>query len=401
MTIRTLAIITSQAFSLVNFRGPLIRELVARGVRVYALAPDYCDQVREEVLALGAEPVDYRVQKVGLNPLRDTRDTLALARLFKRLGVDATFGYFIKPVIYGAFAARLAGVPRHYSMVEGRGFVFEGRWSELSLPRRWMRRGVAWLYRQALARSERTIFLNRDDTLYFLLNGMVTRERVVRIHGIGLDLEHFSPVPSHTAPVRFVMVSRMLKAKGVYEFVEAARRVKARFPEAEFRLVGPTDSHPRSVPAAELRAWHRQGLVEWVGQARDVRRWFHDASVYVLPSWYGEGVPRGNQEAMAMARPVITTDWIGCRDTVAHGVNGFLVPTRDSEALAEAMRRYLEAPELIEQHGRQGRRLAERLYDVRQTNDRICRALGIPALAADEAIQAPRHASDQQREAKA
>src|SRR5690554_405506 len=118
MTIRTLAIITSQAFSLVNFRGPLIRELVARGVRVYALAPDYCDQVREQVLALGAEPVDYRVQKVGLNPLRDARDTLALARLLKRLEVDATFGYFIKPVIYGAFAARLAGVPRHFSMVE-------------------------------------------------------------------------------------------------------------------------------------------------------------------------------------------------------------------------------------------------------------------------------------------
>ncbi|WP_111414071.1 glycosyltransferase family 4 protein [Billgrantia lactosivorans] len=377
MPIKTLAIITSQAFSLVNFRGPLIRDLVAHGIRVYALAPDYCTEVREKVMALGAEPVDISLCNTGMNPFRDLLDTLKLARLLKRIRPDATFGYFIKPVIYGAFASRLAKVPRHYSMVEGRGYVFEGHSEELGLGRRIMRRGVTALYRRALALSDCTIFLNRDDMNFFQLKRMVTNDRVARIHGIGLDLAHFMPLAPHREPIRFVMISRMLTAKGVYEFVEAARRVKEVRPEVEFCLVGGTDTHDRSVPRQQLVAWRKQGLVEWVGHSRDVRYWLARASVYVLPSWYGEGVPRGNQEAMAMARPVITTDWVGCRDTVVHGHNGLLVPPKDPQALASAMLHYVEHPQAIEEHGRHGRSMAERLYDVRQTNSRIFAAMGL------------------------
>lgn len=215
---------------------------------------------------------------------------------------------------------------------------------------------------------------------------MVTNDRVARIHGIGLDLDHFAPAAPQLTPLRFVMVSRMLKAKGVYEFVEAARLVKARVPEARFRLVGGADATSRSVPRRQLEAWHEEGVVEWVDRVHDVRDWLADASVYVLPSWYGEGVLCGNQEAMAMARPVITTDWVGCRDTVVHGHNGLLVPPRDVPALAEAMLSYVHAPELIVQHGRNGRLMAQNLYDVRQTNARIFSALGLvrePLLCAD------------------
>lgn len=377
MSIRKLAIISSQAFSIVNFRGPLIVELVRRGVTVYALAPDYDEGLRRRVAELGAIPVDYRLARAGVNPVRDAVAVWDLTRTLRRIAPDATLGYFVKPVIYGSIAAWLAGVRRRFSLIEGLGFVFADGPDSSGIRRRILRTLVARLYRFALARNHGVIVLNRDDIATLGNSGVLDPGKAVLIPGTGVDLEHYrvTPIPLH--PLTFLLVARMLREKGVGEFVDAARAIKRDRPETRFVLVGGTDFNPGSVSARQLEAWMKEGVVEWVGQVDDVRPWFARSSVFVLPSYYREGIPRGNQEAMASGRPVITTDWVGCRETVEDGVNGILVPVRDTPALIEAMRRYIDEPALVQQHGLAGRRMAEERFDVRAINRRFLDVLGL------------------------
>lgn len=373
---RRLAIISNQAFSLVNFRGYLIRELVAAGVEVYALAPDYDDRFRGEVRSLGAVPVDFSLARTGMNPLRDGLDLLRLTNLLRRIRPDATLGYFIKPVIYGTIAAWLAGVPRRYALIEGLGYVF----TESGAKESWRRVVLCWivsaLYRAALKRAERVFFLNDDDISEFVEKGIVDQDKTVKLGGIGVDLDEWRPLPPSMQPLTFLLAARLLREKGIVEYAEAARRVKRRYPNVRFVLLGGLDPNPGGLTQSEVEGWVREGLLEWPGHV-DVKPWLAQTSVYVLPSYYREGVPRSTQEAMAMGRPVITTDAPGCRETVEHGRNGFLVPVRDPRALAEAMLRFIEQPELIESMGRESRRMAEERFDVYKVNAVMLQAMGI------------------------
>ncbi len=370
-----LALISSQAFSLGNFRGPLIRDLVRAGIEVYALAPDYDPAQRAVVRALGAVPVDFSLSRTGMNPLRDGLDMLRLAMTLRRLRVDVSFGYFIKPVIYGTLAAWLAGIPRRFAMIEGLGFVFTASGTRLSRQRRLLRKGVEGLYRLALRRAERVIFLNDDDLAEFVEGGLVSRGQAVCVRGTGVVLAEWPWVRPVVEPVTFLLAARLLREKGIVEYATAARRVKARHPQARFVLLGGLDPNPGGLSRAEVQAWVAEGLLEWPGHV-EVKPWLAQTSVYVLPS-YREGVPRSTQEALAMGRPVITTDAPGCRETVVDGENGFLVPVRDVDALAERMIRFIEQPGLIETMGRRSRQLAEERFDVRRINARILDILGI------------------------
>ena len=371
-----LAIISNQAFSLINFRGPLIRALVEAGVQVHALAPDYDADTRAGVAALGAQPVDYSLTRAGMNPLRDGLDTLRLARLLRRLRPDAALGYFIKPVIYGTLAAWLARVPRRYAMIEGLGFVFTDGGDRLPLRRRLLRAAVRGLYRAALGRAHRVVFLNREDTDDFVRAGLVASDKARCLGGIGVDLAEWTPAPAVTAPVTFVLAARLLREKGIVEYVEAAARVRSQHPAVRFVLLGGLDPNPGGLSQAELDAWVRAGLIEWPGHVA-VRPWLAQASVFVLPSYYREGVPRSTQEAMAMGRPVITTDAPGCRETVVEGVNGLLVPPRDVDALERAMLRFIEEPALVARMGQESRRLAEERFDVRRANAVLMEMMGL------------------------
>lgn len=371
----SIAVITSQAFSLVNFRGPLLKALLKRRIRVYALAPDFDDETRAGVSALGAEPVDYSLTRAGTNPLRDIADIAGLCRLLRSLKPDMTLAYFIKPVIYGSIAARLVRVPRRYSMIEGLGYVFMEGTSADSLLQRALRHVVPLVYKLALKSNEKVFFLNREDLAQFIEGSLVDQRQVVRIDGTGLDLGHYAPAAPVLTPLTFLLIARMLREKGVYDFIEAARAVRTRFPDTRFVLVGGTDPNPGSVKESDLKGWVDEGLVEWPGHVNDVRPWIARASVFVLPSYYREGVPRSSQEAMAMGRPVITTDWVGCRETVRDGVNGYLVPPRDPEALALAMQRFVEAPDLISKMGSEGRRIAEERFDVNVINRQMLDAM--------------------------
>lgn len=369
------AIVSSQAFSMFNFRGPLIRDLVASGVQVHALAPDYDDELRQQISSLGANPVDFQLTRTGMNPVHDVLDTLRLTALLRRLRPDVTLGYFIKPVIFGTLAAWLAGVPRRVAMIEGLGYVFSSSGSRQTWGRKLLRTLVSLLYRFSLARAQKVIFLNKDDLAEFVEAGFVHEAKALNLGGIGVDLSDWPLAPPVTQPVTFLLAARLLREKGIVEYAEAARLVKARHPEVRFVLLGGLDPNPGGLGQPEVQAWVREGLLEWPGHVA-VKPWLAQASVYVLPSYYREGLPRSTQEAMSMGRPVITTDAPGCRETVDEGVNGFLVPVRDVPALVCAMLRFVETPALIETMGRESRRLAEARFDVRNINARLLEILG-------------------------
>jgi glycosyltransferase involved in cell wall biosynthesis len=371
-----LAIIANQAFSISNFRGPLVREMVRRDIRVYALAPDYDDTSRAAVMALGAVPVDCFMSRVGMNPLRDALDLFLLSRQLRSLKLSASLAYFIKPVIYGTLAARLAAVPKRFAMIEGAGYVFADS-EKPSICRRLLRSFVTQLYRLGLSQADGVFLLNPDDKNLFIDARMVSAEKVQLLDGIGLDLAYYEATPPVLQPVCFILVARLLREKGIYDYIDAARKVKAFHPKVRFLLLGSVDLNPGSVSASEIRAWVAEGLIECPGQVIDVRSWIAQASVFVLPSYYREGLPRSTQEAMAMGRPVITTDWVGCRETVEEGVNGFMVPVRNPEALARSMLNFVERPDLIASMGAASRRLAERRFDVQKINALILATMGI------------------------
>ena len=376
-----LGLISSLSSSVALFRGPLIAEMVRRGITVYVLAPDYDATSRAEVEALGAVAVDYSMSRAGMNPLRDLADFLRLVRQLRQLELDYTFCYFIKPVIYGTLAAWLAGVPRRFASIEGAGYVFTDS-ARPSFKRTLLRSFVVRLYRTALKRTERVFMLNPDDRQLFTGEGMVAPEKVQLLDGIGLGLDHYRAAPPVTEPVSFLLIGRLLREKGVYDYVEAARIVKRTHPEARFRLLGACDANPGSISESEARKWVDEGLIEWPGQVPDVRAWIADTSVFVLPS-YREGLPRSTQEAMATGRPVITTDVPGCRETVVDGRNGFIVPVRDPAALAQAMLRFIQQPALVVSMGEESRRMAEQRFDVRKINDRILRTMGLEQSAGE------------------
>jgi glycosyltransferase involved in cell wall biosynthesis len=370
---KSLAIISSQAFSLVNFRGHLIADLVAKGVKVFALAPDYTDALRLNIRGLGAEPVDFDLTRTGISPWRDLRDMLALAVLLRRLSPEATLTYFIKPVIYGTLAAWMARVSHRVAMIEGLGYVFTSSGERLPWLRRLLRGTVSVMYRVALSRANRVVFLNRDDIFEFTTSGLVNPDKVEHIEGIGVDLDYWGVANSVVSPVTFVLAARLLREKGIIEFAQAAARVKALHPTARFILLGALDPNPGSLDIDEIKSWVRSGTIEWPGHV-DPKPWLAQASVYVLPS-YREGLPRSTLEAMAMGRAIITTDVPGCRETVVAGINGFLVPKCDVLALTEAMLRFIDQPELVAAMGQASRRMVEARFDVKKINPQLLSVL--------------------------
>lgn len=369
-------IVSSFPPSLRNFRGALIGELVRRGHDVHAAAPDLLSDRRTSdwLQSRGVVCHDVPLSRTGLDPVADIRAMLALTRLMRRIGPDIFLGYTIKPVIWGVLAARRAGVPQRVALITGLGYAFTG---DARGKRAMLRSLVRRLYTTALRRATLAFFQNQDDHADFVRWGVVPPDlRVEVVNGSGVDTDAFVPVSFPEPPLRFLLIARLLGDKGIREYAAAAANLHERWPEAEFHLVGPLDPNPEGIAEPEVRGWQEAGHLIWHGALDDVRPAVASAHIYVLPS-YREGTPRTVLEAMAMGRPVITTDAPGCRETVQHGVNGFLVPVRDANALAGAMERFLRDPGLIAQMGKAARQIAEARYDVRKVNSAMLDAMGI------------------------
>jgi glycosyltransferase involved in cell wall biosynthesis len=313
------------------------------------------------------------LQRAGLNPVRDLRLLFSLVTLMLRLRPRFVLSYTIKPVVYGSIAAWFSGVKYRFALVTGLGYVFTGT---ASGKRALLRCLIQQLYRFSLKRTHRVFFQNPDDEALFreldLLPDTVPSSVV---NGSGVDVAEYSvaPLPDRSC---FLLIGRLLGDKGLREYAQAAQRVKATYPEAVFRLVGWIDDNPDAITQRELDQWVYSGVLEFLGRLDDVRPAIADCSVYVLPS-YREGTPRTVLEAMAMGRPVITTDAPGCRETVVDGDNGFLVPVKDVQALADAMIKMIDSPGLVAKMGERSRQIAETKYDVHRVNAAMLEGMGI------------------------
>lgn len=371
---RNVAVLGSFAESLVNFRGPLLRAMVKRGHHVVACAPAAMAALIDTLTAMGVAYRDVPFTRAGMRVDHDLRTLCALIALFRELKPDMVLSYTIKPVTYGLLAARLAGVPQRFAMITGLGYTFIGTGLTAQVA------GVAArrLYQLSLWGADRVFFQNPDDQALFERLGLIRGpEQAVMINGSGVDLDAFRPVPLPRGELSFLLIARLLRDKGVREYVEAARQMRANGSRATFHLVGWFDKgNPAAISEQEVRAWVADGVIRYHGQLDDVRPAIAAACVYVLPS-YREGTPRTVLEAMAMGRPIVTTDAPGCRGTVEHGVNGLLVPIEDATSLARAMERFVDEPDLIPAMGRESRRIAEEKYDVHRVNGVILEAMGL------------------------
>jgi glycosyltransferase involved in cell wall biosynthesis len=357
MAPRKIVISINAAWNIVNFRLGLIRALREAGHEVIALAPPDPYGARLEVLGIPYVPIE--MDKQGLSPLGDLLLLGRYRRLLRRLKPDLFLGYTAKPNIYGSIAARAAGA-RVINNVSGLGTAFI-RGGLLS-------RIVSALYRFAFRHSSTIFFQNDEDMALFLEKKLVRPGQARLLPGSGVDLDRFRPssAPAASDRITFLLVARLLWDKGVGEFVEAARSVRAERPNARFRILGFLDVANRTaVPRAEVERWVAEGVVEYLGEADDVRPHLAAADCIVLPS-YREGLPRTLLEAAAMAKPLIATDVPGCRHVVVDGVNGLLCAPRDAESLAAAMIEMIDVgPGQREEWGRAARDRVEREYDER------------------------------------
>lgn len=370
-------ILASLAGSLTGFRKPLIQALVSQGLEVHAVAPELLTdkKVVAELSAIGVTCHDAPLSRTGMNPLSDLKALFALRRLMKTIQPDYFLGYTIKPVIYGNLAAWLAGVPHRFALITGLGYTFIGG---QGVARKLVSKLAHTLYKAALAKTQKVFFQNPDDEALFRQLGLLPRSTPsLVVNGSGVDVSQFAVVPFVEQSVpHFLLIARLLGDKGIREYVQAAKLVKQQYPEAQFDLVGGLDTNPTSISQAELDQWIAAGTINFLGRLSDVRPAIAECSVYVLPS-YREGTPRTVLEAMAMGRAVITTDAPGCRETVVDGDNGFLVPIKDADALAQAMLRFIEQPELIAQMGQRSRSIAEEKYDVHKVNAQMLEGMGL------------------------
>ena len=372
----SIAIVNGIGDTVVSFRGALVRDLVARGhaVTVSTPVPAEVDPqaVARAIEALGARCVFSPLNRTGINPLSERRARAHYAEFFNGLRPDAVFVSNPKPIFHAIPAARAAGVARRVAMVTGLGYAFTGS----SFKARVIRAVATRLYRSALSDATTVLFQNPDDRDELARRGALMKAPTPRIvAGSGVDVDAFAAMPQPEGPPTFLMVARLLGDKGVREYAEAARTVRAQRPSWRFRLVGWIDANPAAIRSEELDAWVREGSVEFAGRLDDVRGELARASVFVLPS-YREGRPKSVLEALASARPVITTDAIGCRETVREGVEGLLVPPRDAQALARACLRLGDDPALRAAMGARARQRAVEQFDVRIVNAVIMEALG-------------------------
>lgn len=363
-------ILASYAQSLINFRYHLLKGISRRGHEVIAIAPQADESVITKLNSIGVQYSSISLNRTGNNPIEDLKTICSLILLLRRHQPDVLLSYTIKPVIYGSLAAKILGVPSINSMITGLGSLFNN-----PDKRNLIFNILRALYRYALNVNKVVFFQNQDDFESLVHeNILLYPGKAAFINGSGVDLTHFSPTPSIENPVSFLLIARLIKDKGIIEYIEAAKLIKAKYPKVVFRLVGPFDTNPTALSKQQVQEWQDTGIIEYLGQQNDVRESIAQTSIYVLPS-YREGTPRSVLEAMAMGKPIITTNTAGCKDTVIEGENGFLVDVKNVTSLAVAMGKFIEHPEMITTMGQKSRKLAEEKYDVHNVNHIILKAL--------------------------
>lgn len=345
-----------------NFRGNLIKDIINKGYEVIVTGPDKIDVDR--ICDLGASFREIHINKNGTSIWEDIRYCGKLLKLMRAEKPDVVLGYTVKPVVYGAIAAKIAGVKNINCMITGAGYTF----TATTLKANVLGFIVRLLYKIGLGCANHVIFQNKDDLKEFVERQLVAKNKCHVVHGSGVDMTKFN---QETFPdtINFFMLSRLLKSKGVNEYLKAAEILKEKYPDVEFTLLGKYETSMQdAIDKDYVENLIKKGVIRRYEETSDVRPFYKQCSVYVLPS-YREGTPRTVLEAMAVGRPIVTTDTNGCRDTVEDGKNGFLIPIKNVEMLAEKMEKFILQPNLIPCFGRESYQLCCEKYDVTKVNE--------------------------------
>ena len=367
-----IAVITAATHSIPRFRIDMIDEFVRRGCEVVVFGDEPHEQWDQFFVEHNVAYRTYSVSRNGMNPLADLTTKEALKKLLSEERPDKVWTYQAKPNIYGCIAAHEIGLNDIYVMMGGLGSVFRAT----DLKSRLIRTIVSAEYRHAMRYAKTVFFQNMEDVEVFEKSNILNRDKVVLTRGSGVNVSAY-PQVEFPEQMRFLFVGRLVRGKGVLDYLDAARIVKKTHPEVGFDLVGPFDSNPTAVKPEDIQPYIDEGTVDFHGEQRNVQPYQEASSVFVLPSYYGEGTPKSALEAMSTGRPLIVADAVGCREVVKDGVNGFLVPPQDSGAIANAMMCLIEKPGLKEKMGLESRRMAEEIFDVRKVNETICYAMGL------------------------
>jgi len=379
MVSKKIIIIGTTASNLYGFRKDFILSCLAQNYHVYAFVSEYTSEWLEKIKSLGVTLVTYKLSRGGLNPLADLGSTFQLIKKIKEIQPDIVFSYSTKPVIYATLAAYRTKVPYIYGMIEGLGSPFTIHKHGLSLKAQFIRFVQISLYRLAFPYLDKIIFLNREDPkdLVHRYNLPHKRNAIQVLGPIGLNLHDYAYTKwDDQKKLSFIFIARLIAEKGIFEYLEAAKIVKQKYPDITFKIIGGLDpENPTGLKQAQLDQLIETGIIEYAGFVQDVDQQIRQSAVFVLPSYYREGVPRSTQEAMAIGRPVITTDVPGCNQTVVNEVTGFLIPKWDVRALVNKMIYFIEHPEQVNKMGYQGFLYAKKNFNAVHINHRLLQIL--------------------------
>jgi len=354
---------------LLNFRSELIRDILKKGTEVIASSSKLDSDSASHVKELGISYESISLKRHGLSFWGDAQTLADLLKLFKKRNPNLVLAHGIKLVIWGGIAARIRKIP-FFALITGLGFAFQGT----TFRRKLLTRLVSFLYRIALKNSKAVIFQNEDNRKIFIDKNIVSYSKTHIVNGSGVDINKFNFTQLPESNLSFLLVSRLLGEKGLREYAEAAKIVKKRFPEVEFKIVGTQDNSLDAISIEEVNSWSE--YVDYEGPTKDVRPYIKKCHVYVLPS-YHEGLPRSTLEAMSMGRPILTTNASGCKETVDENINGFLVSIGSSQELAERMIWFINNIDKIKSMGEHSRKIVEKRFDVRKVNHEMLRILEI------------------------
>ena len=371
-------IVANAAFTIVNFRSELISDLIQRGCEVVAACPAECnlidgDDIGEIFKTMGVSFRQINLNRSGINPFADLEVLFNLIKVVKDENPDIVLNYTVKATIYGSIAAWLCTTQKVASNITGLGYIF----TNCSARARIIRFFVKLQYKFALRLNDIVFFQNRDDLALFCRMNIIHSSVTTKVlNGSGVNLNKFSPNPGvKKVPQSFIFVGRLIRDKGIIEFIEAARKIKHSFPSAKFYIVGALDENPTGIAKCFIDKVVAEGIVDYVGATANVLPYLQQSEVFVLPS-YREGTPRSVLEAMAVGLPIITTDVPGCRETVSPGLNGILVSEKDVSSLYSAMVLLISDSNLRSKMGAESLLRAKSIFDVDKVNEDILSSIG-------------------------
>lgn len=358
-------ICASYGVSLINFRGDLIKEILAGGHEVICTSIEPASKIEAEINALGAKYYSISGTRTGLNFIQNLKELLAYMVAFYKLKPDVCFLYMSKPIVYGGISAILNKVGHINVFVTGLEVVFYSTGLKNAIVRLILKTFYRWIHKKC----DNVFFMNHDDYNTMKKFHLISEEKAVFVNGSGVNTDKFKKTALQSED-KVCMTARLVTSKGVREYVRAAEIVRNKFRNVEFLLVGGLDNNPEAIKDEELKEIIAQGNIKYCGYAKDVRPYLMECTIFVLPS-YHEGNGRSIVEAEAIGRPVITTNAPGCKETVIPGYNGFLIPIKNSEAIAEKIELLLQNPRLKITMAENSYKLCKERFDVNKINQII------------------------------